>query len=150
MNVKETLENDPEAYYSKEELVEPLLIMYNSLIETEDDSIANGRLLDVIRQVSTAAVPFVTNPTHPASSTLSSPVAHSAREREEHERHLQCSLVYNGPGRASLGCHAPGHLLLQPHLIHLAFTLKWHFQPIGMGGSAIPDALQCHIEKAIQ
>lgn len=52
MNVKETLENDPEAYYSKEELVEPLLIMYNSLIETQDDSIANGHLLDVIRQVS--------------------------------------------------------------------------------------------------
>ena len=52
LNVKETLENDPEAYYNKEELVEPLLVMYNSLIETEDDSIANGRLLDVIRQVS--------------------------------------------------------------------------------------------------
>ncbi len=52
LNLKETLENDPEAYYNKEEMVEPLLVMYNSLIETEDDSIANGRLLDTIRQVS--------------------------------------------------------------------------------------------------
>ncbi|EIE27459.1 PEPCase 1 [Coccomyxa subellipsoidea C-169] len=51
LNLKETLENDPEAYYNKEEMVEPLLVMYNSLIETEDDSIANGRLLDTIRQV---------------------------------------------------------------------------------------------------
>ena len=53
LNVREVLEHDPEAYYSKEELLEPLHIMYNSLIETKDDSIANGRLLDVIRQVST-------------------------------------------------------------------------------------------------
>ena len=56
LNLKETLENDPEAYYNKDELVEPLLIMYNSLIETQDDSIANGRLLDVIRQVSEPAL----------------------------------------------------------------------------------------------
>ena len=49
--MKEVLENDAEAYYSKEELLEPLLVMYKSLIETKDDSIANGKLLDVIRQV---------------------------------------------------------------------------------------------------
>jgi phosphoenolpyruvate carboxylase len=49
--VREVLESDPEAYYTKEEMLEPLHIMYNSLIETSDDSIANGRLLDVIRQV---------------------------------------------------------------------------------------------------
>ena len=53
--MREVLEHDPEAYYSKEELLEPLHIMYNSLIETKDDSIANGRLLDVIRQVSPPA-----------------------------------------------------------------------------------------------
>ncbi|CAK0740175.1 hypothetical protein CVIRNUC_001230 [Coccomyxa viridis] len=51
LNVKEVLENDAEAYYSKEELLEPLLVMYKSLIDTKDDSIANGKLLDVIRQV---------------------------------------------------------------------------------------------------
>lgn len=51
LNVRETLENDPVAYYTKDELVEPLMIMYKSLIETQDNSIANGRLLDVIRQV---------------------------------------------------------------------------------------------------
>ena len=49
--MKEVLENDAEAYYSKEELLEPLLVMYKSLIDTKDDSIANGKLLDVIRQV---------------------------------------------------------------------------------------------------
>ncbi len=52
LNVKEVLENDPDAYYSKNELLENLLVMYNSLIETKDNSIANGKLLDVIRQVS--------------------------------------------------------------------------------------------------
>ena len=51
LNVKEVLENDAEAYYSKEELLEPLLVMHKSLIDTKDDSIANGKLLDVIRQV---------------------------------------------------------------------------------------------------
>lgn len=51
LNVKEVLENDPEAYYSKEELLENLLIMHKSLEDTKDNSIANGKLLDVIRQV---------------------------------------------------------------------------------------------------
>jgi phosphoenolpyruvate carboxylase len=49
-NVKETLEGDPEAYYDSAELLEPLKLMYRSLMETHDDGIANGRLLDVIRQ----------------------------------------------------------------------------------------------------
>ena len=51
VNVKEALETDPEAYYNGEEMLEPLLLMYNSLHATDDDSIGNGRLLDVIRQV---------------------------------------------------------------------------------------------------
>ena len=50
LNVREVLEHDPEAYSDKEELLQPLLVMYNSLIETKDESVANGRLLDVIRQ----------------------------------------------------------------------------------------------------
>ena len=50
-NVKEVLESDPEAYYDNEELLQPLKLMYRSLLETNDDGIANGRLLDVIRQV---------------------------------------------------------------------------------------------------
>ena len=51
MNVKEVLENDPGAYFIQEELLAPLKVMYNSLQETGDDSIANGRLLDCMRQV---------------------------------------------------------------------------------------------------
>ena len=48
--MKEILEGDPEAYYDSAELLEPLKLMYRSLMETHDDGIANGRLLDVIRQ----------------------------------------------------------------------------------------------------
>ena len=51
-NVKEVLENDPGAYFVHDELLAPLKVMYNSLQETGDDSIANGRLLDAMRQVS--------------------------------------------------------------------------------------------------
>ncbi|KAK9814631.1 hypothetical protein WJX72_009042 [[Myrmecia] bisecta] len=51
VNVRDVLEVDPDAYYSEDELVDPLMLMYNSLIATADDSIANGRLLDAIRQV---------------------------------------------------------------------------------------------------
>ena len=58
LNVKEVLENDPEAYYSKEELLENLLIMHKSLEDTKDDSIANGKLLDVIRQVGPMGLPL--------------------------------------------------------------------------------------------
>ena len=50
-NVKEVLENDPGAYFVHDELLAPLKVMYNSLQETGDDSIANGRLLDAMRQV---------------------------------------------------------------------------------------------------
>lgn len=50
-NVREVLENDPSAYYVHDELLAPLKAMYASLTETGDDSIANGRLLDVMRQV---------------------------------------------------------------------------------------------------
>lgn len=50
-NLKEILENDPQAYFVHDELLAPLRIMYNSLMETGDDSIANGRLLDAMRQV---------------------------------------------------------------------------------------------------
>ena len=50
-NLKEVLENDPHAYFVHDELLAPLRIMYNSLMETGDDSIANGRLLDAMRQV---------------------------------------------------------------------------------------------------
>lgn len=59
MNVKEVLENDPGAYFIHDELLAPLKVMYSSLQETGDDSIANARLLDCMRQVS---------PLHPLSS----------------------------------------------------------------------------------
>lgn len=49
--MKEVLENDPGAYFIADELLAPLKVMYNSLQETGDDSIANGRLLDAMRQV---------------------------------------------------------------------------------------------------
>ena len=51
VNVREYLENDPEAYYSKDELLEPLTLIYNSLLTCGDMYIAHGRLLDCIRQV---------------------------------------------------------------------------------------------------
>lgn len=51
LSLKDVLENDPEAYYEKSELLEPLKVMYRSLIATDDTYIANGRLLDVIRQI---------------------------------------------------------------------------------------------------
>ena len=51
VNVREYLENDPEAYYSKAELLEPLTLIYNSLLACGDTYIAHGRLLDCIRQV---------------------------------------------------------------------------------------------------
>ena len=51
VNVREALETDPEAYYTGEEMLAPLKMMYDSLHATNDDSIGNGRLLDVIRQV---------------------------------------------------------------------------------------------------
>ena len=51
MNVREYLENDSEAYYSKDELLEPLTLIYNSLLTCGDKYIAHGRLLDCIRQV---------------------------------------------------------------------------------------------------
>lgn len=57
-NVKEVLENDPDAYYNNEELLEPLKLMYRSLMATNDDGIANGRLLDVLRQVGPRLVIF--------------------------------------------------------------------------------------------
>ncbi|GMH37898.1 hypothetical protein BSKO_05782 [Bryopsis sp. KO-2023] len=50
VSVKEMLEDD-ECIQSKEELLEPLMMMYNSLVEMGDEPIANGLLLDVIRQV---------------------------------------------------------------------------------------------------
>lgn len=49
--MKEVLENDPAAYFVHDELLAPLKAMYGSLMDTGDDSIANGRLLDVMRQV---------------------------------------------------------------------------------------------------
>ena len=66
MSLKDILENDPEAYYDKSELLKPLRIMYESLISTHDTLIANGRLLDVIRQVLPV---FLYNPP-PPSPTL--------------------------------------------------------------------------------
>ena len=51
MSLKDILENEPEAYYEKNELLEPLKVMHRSLVETDDQFIANGHLLDVIRQV---------------------------------------------------------------------------------------------------
>ena len=64
MNVKEVLENDPGAYFIHDELLAPLKVMYKSLQDTGDDSIANARLLDCMRQVSSSP------PTPPFSPVL--------------------------------------------------------------------------------
>ncbi|KAK9811208.1 hypothetical protein WJX73_010686 [Symbiochloris irregularis] len=49
--LKGTLDNDPRAYATKQELLAPLMVLYRSLCETQDAAIANGRLLDTIRQM---------------------------------------------------------------------------------------------------
>ena len=51
VNVKEYLENDPEAYTTKEEFLEPLTLIYRSLLDSGDTYIAHGRVLDFVRQV---------------------------------------------------------------------------------------------------
>jgi phosphoenolpyruvate carboxylase len=51
-NIKASL-NDMGAYMTVEELFDPLQKMYDSLIATGDESVANARLLDLIRQVGT-------------------------------------------------------------------------------------------------
>lgn len=60
VNVREYLENDPEAYYSNTELLEPLTLIYNSLLSCGDSYIAYGRLLDCIRQVTCFGMGLVT------------------------------------------------------------------------------------------
>jgi phosphoenolpyruvate carboxylase len=51
INVKEILENDPEAYSNADEFLVTLKAMYTSLLACKDNYIATGRLLDFIRQV---------------------------------------------------------------------------------------------------
>lgn len=52
LNAKETLELR-NGYLDVEELYYPLKLMYDSLLVSKDDSVANSRLLDTIRQVRT-------------------------------------------------------------------------------------------------
>jgi len=52
MDMKAAL-RERSAYLDIEELYEPLKMMYDSLMETGDDSVANGRLLDLLRQLRT-------------------------------------------------------------------------------------------------
>ena len=42
LNVLDTLEHDPQAYSDTKELLEPLVLMYNSLLETGDVFVAKG------------------------------------------------------------------------------------------------------------
>ena len=57
--VRAALEGDELAYSRKAEVLEPLTRIYNSLLETRDDSVANGRLLDVIRVAQTFGLHMV-------------------------------------------------------------------------------------------
>lgn len=50
VSVRQMLE-DEECIQTKEELLEPLTMMYDSLVEIGDEAIANSNLLDLIRQV---------------------------------------------------------------------------------------------------
>eukprot|EP01025_Chloroclados_australasicus_P027986 TRINITY_DN2770_c1_g3_i1.p1 TRINITY_DN2770_c1_g3~~TRINITY_DN2770_c1_g3_i1.p1 ORF type:complete len:943 (-),score=138.17 TRINITY_DN2770_c1_g3_i1:18-2846(-) len=52
VNVAKKLADEPEAYLHSAELLEPLEKMYESLVATGDDGVANGALLDFMRQVS--------------------------------------------------------------------------------------------------
>lgn len=51
-NVRASLE-ERRAYVNVEEMYEPLVLMYESLLSTGDESVANARLLDLIRQCRT-------------------------------------------------------------------------------------------------
>lgn len=53
-NVREVMESDPLAYTGADDVFDTLVLCYNSLLATGDNHIANGKLLDVIRQVRTA------------------------------------------------------------------------------------------------
>ena len=52
--MKATLEADELAYSDKADLLGSLLMMYKSLVDTRDSLVANGRLLDTIRQARAA------------------------------------------------------------------------------------------------
>ena len=68
VNVKEFLENDDEAYTTKEEFLQPLILIYKSLIDSGDQYIAKSRILDVIRQarLRRRRAPPPPPPPHPA------------------------------------------------------------------------------------
>lgn len=53
VRLSEALEQDPMAYLTSEELIEVLKLCYESLLSTGDESMANSKLLDVIRQART-------------------------------------------------------------------------------------------------
>ena len=57
--VRSALEADEAAYSSKAVVLAPLTRIYRSLLETRDDSVANGRLLDVIRVAQTFGLHMV-------------------------------------------------------------------------------------------
>ena len=59
INVREALANDPAAYGAADQVLDPLVRMYNSLVDTHDDAVAGGRLLDVIRQATTFGLHMV-------------------------------------------------------------------------------------------
>lgn len=50
VSVRDKLD-DPDLVRTKSDLLEPLMMIYNSLVAVGDADIANGNLLDVIRQV---------------------------------------------------------------------------------------------------
>ncbi len=50
MSVREALE-EAGAYLDIEDMARPLKLMYDSLLATGDESVANARLLDLLRQV---------------------------------------------------------------------------------------------------
>lgn len=58
MGVRQALE-DNDCFLNKSELFEPLKLMYESLLATGDTSVANGMLLDTLRQVSTFGLSMV-------------------------------------------------------------------------------------------
>lgn len=50
LNLKQALE-ETDSFTHVEDLFDPLKLMYESLVSTGDESTANHRLLDVLRQV---------------------------------------------------------------------------------------------------
>ncbi len=137
VNVKEALETDPEAYYTGDEMLQPLKLMYNSLHATDDDSIGNGRLLDVIRQVHFILPVSCTDACSGGRAPPPPPPPPSGLGWEAHMTHVLCmtrlmvSVVCMSKLQQS-NLRFEVHITIQLRSIHLLPEGDWRLQMTGL------------------